>query len=103
MLYINRIREALNLHFLFERDKIIVEGDDEKLRQEVIRMMASDAYWDRNQYEEFLASRDKSTMPEFFTPYTAEQLEAEGAQTFKLHGFDIGYALVKTGDTFIFW
>lgn len=97
MLPIDRIREALNLHFLRVADSVLIEGENnEKLRQEVIRMMASDAYWDRNQYGEFLASRDKSDKPEFFTPYTAEQLKSEGVQTYKLHGFDIRYALVPT-------
>ena len=95
MIYVNRIREALNLHFQYVNDSILTEGTDE-LRSEVIRMIKSDAYWERNNYGEFLASRDKSDKPEFFTPYTAQQLEAEGVQTYKLKGFDIGYALVPT-------
>ena len=66
MLHVNRFLEAANLHFFLEADKSL-EGND-ALRDEVLRMIRSEQYWDINQYEEFLTERDKSDKIEFFHP-----------------------------------
>ena len=96
MLHVNRFLEAANLHFFLEADKSLLEGND-ALRDEVLRMIRSEQYWDINQYEEFLTERDKSDKIEFFTPYTVDDLKRNGVTTYKLHGFSIGYALVPMG------
>ncbi len=93
MLRLNRYMEAANLHFLIMQDSILNEVD-EKLTAEVKRMIQSDQYWEVNDYEEFLRKRDESSFREFFTPYTIDDLKRNGVTTYKLKGFDIGYALV---------
>lgn len=56
--------------------------------------MKIDDNWEKNNYEDFIESRNKSDFKSFFTPYTSHDLKLHGVETFKLKGYNIGFALV---------
>lgn len=84
--------EAAALDRLFRNDAIN-ESDDGGLSAKVIGLMDDDDNWEVDNYEDFVASRDKSIHPGYLTKYTPDDYRDAGVRTYKLKGHDIGYAL----------
>lgn len=89
--------EAAALDRLFRRD-LISESDDGGLSAKVIALMDDDSNWEVDNYEGFVASRDKSRHPGYLTKYTPDDYRDAGVRTYKLKGHDIGYALKPMGN-----
>lgn len=87
--YDNFLENEINLN----EDKID-NDESEKVRQ----MILSNNYWERNKYISFLDSLNKSTRKPFLSNYTPQQLKEKHVQTYKLKGYNIGFALYKDED-----
>ena len=85
--------EAMGYHLLMVSDTVLYEYDERETRH-VKALMQIDDNWEKNNYEDFLASRSGSDFNMFFTPYIVRDLAVHGFETFKLKGYDIGFALV---------
>lgn len=78
------------------RDNLLNEGRGIASPEEVKRvkdMIGSDSFWERNKYKEFIDSLNQSERQAFLTPYTEDSLRDGNIQTFKLKGYNIGFAL----------
>ena len=84
--------EAAALDRLFGRD-LIMESDDNRYLEKMLRFMDNDNNWEINDYNNFVLSRDKSRHPGYLTKYTPDDYRDAGVSTYKLKGYDIGYAL----------
>lgn len=95
-----RFSNAFSLHEAYMNDSEINEGgnyDEEKTRL-VKELIDSNSNWDINDYDNFLVSLSKSKYPCFLTKYTKDELEQANVTTYKLHGYNIGYALKPMED-----
>ena len=99
MLNINRQKEAANLHYLYEVDSNTDNIQPNEIDR-VKRMILSNNYWIENDYADFLKHRDMSEYIAFFTPYTPQELKEHGVRTYRLKGYNIGFALApqRNGD-----
>lgn len=99
MLNINRQKEAANLHYLYEVDSNTNNIQPNEIDR-VKRMILSNNYWIENDYADFLKHRDMSEYIAFFTPYTPQELKEHGVRTYRLKGYNIGFALApqRNGD-----
>lgn len=86
-------QEAMSYHLLNVGDTVLFEYDERETRH-VKQLMLIDSNWEKNNYREFLRCRDLSDYKAFFTPYTEHDLRIHGVETFKLKGYNIGFALV---------
>lgn len=80
-------------HLLNVGDTVLYEYDERETRH-VKALMGIDSNWEKNNYRDFILTRDKSDFKAFFTPYTEHDLKSHGVETFKLKGYEIGFALV---------
>lgn len=72
---------------------------DTELSEKIRLLMADDSAWEVDEYDSFLESVSHSKRIEYLTPYTKDDLKRLDIKTFKLKGYNIGFALKKT----IFW
>ena len=71
-------------------DELVADRTDE-----VKSLMKNPENWIRNDYDKFIESAKSSRYPSYLSSTTAETLRKNGAETFQLRGFNIGFALVK--------
>ena len=84
-------------HNSFLCDKILLEKVfDVELSNKVKKLIGIDDSWEINNYASFLKSAYKSERTEFLTKYNEKELKELGIKTFKLKGYDIGFALKQT-------
>ena len=93
----NIYAEAMMYHLLSVGDTLLHEYDERETRH-VKALMQIDDNWEKNNYKDFIMCRDKSDFKAFFTPYTVKELREHGVETFKLKGYEIGFALVPLSD-----
>ena len=83
-------------------DCCFLSEDYEEERELVISMIENNSLWERNNYESFINSMKLSKHLEFLTNYTPEYFKENNVETFKLTGYNIGYALkpyvIETGE-----
>lgn len=94
----DRIREYAYDNFLESEINLNEEKVDNEESEKVRQMILSNNYWERNNYVNFLKSLDKSTRKPFLSNYDVQSLINNHIQTFKLKGYDIGFALKKDDD-----
>ena len=74
-------------------DNCFLSEDYEEDRQFVIGMIEGNALWERNNYDNFINSMRLSKRLEYLTDYTPEYFAENDVQTYKLKGYNIGFAL----------
>lgn len=67
--------------------------EDDSEREIVIDMMESNNLWEVNDYENFIKSMKLSKHLEFLSEYTIEDFKKDNVTTYKLTGYNIGFAL----------
>lgn len=92
--------EAANLYYQTIGDvaPLNESQEDASLSDKVRQMIASDRYWEINNYKDFTGVIKRSKKPFYLSPYSEQELEDDDVTTFKLKGFDIGYGLKPVGD-----
>lgn len=88
-------RECSHNSFLCN-DVLLGKNFDIELSNKIKKLIKNDDSWELNNYESFLNSAYKSKRSEFLTKYTKEEFIELGIKTFKLKGYNIGFALKQT-------
>lgn len=75
-------------------DELLLEKSiDAELSENVKALINDESAWEINEYDSFLESVSHSKRMEFLTKYTKEEFVRLNIQTFKLKGYNIGFAL----------
>ena len=82
-------------YLTLKEDKVITETDNEE-REKVIKLINSDQF-EINNYDNFIKSLLKSKHLGFLTLYSMKEYMNDFT-TFKVKGYDIGYAIKSDGD-----
>lgn len=93
-----RIYEKAMSNMLLPEADLLFEQAPTQSDIKIINMIKSEKCWERNDYESFITSLSKSKRKSYLTSYTPEELRKNNIQTFKLKGYDIGYALKPCKD-----
>jgi len=80
-------------------NNLFIMNEDVDTRDVVLAMIESDTHWEINNYETFIASMMMSKHLEYLTKYTPGMLSKYNVTTFKLEGYNIGFALKPVPDT----
>ncbi len=78
---------------------LFIMNEDVDTRDVVLAMIESDTHWEINNYKTFIASMMMSKHLEYLTKYTPEMLSKYNVTTFKLEGYNIGFALKPVPET----
>ena len=93
---IDCVKEAILLHDLFET--VLEETDiNTPQREEVLYKINHDDYI-RNDYKTFVNELKNNKRYQFLTPYTVLDFTKHNVQTFKVDGYEIGFALKPMSD-----
>lgn len=76
----------------FEKQMVVEKKIDEKLSKKVIDLIKNNKF-EVNRYESFVKSYKKGKRTTFLTNYTKDDLVNEGIKTYKVIGYNIGFAL----------
>ena len=76
----------------FDKCLVVEKNVDKELTKKVIELIKNNRF-DVNNYELFIKSYKCGKLATFLTNYTKDELIKEGIKTFKVHGYNIGFAL----------
>lgn len=81
------------------RDQMYIAEDNDSDRDVIIKMIESDNLWEINNYEKFIASYMTSKRTGYLSKYTPNDFKESKVTTFKLMGYNIGFALKPIPET----
>ena len=78
-----------------ESSNTLYEANDNTRRESVIEKMKENDNWIVNDYRNFIKSLNRSQFKAFLTPYTFDDFKQGNINTYKLKGYNIGFALKR--------